>query len=114
MKMYTASGNPAASPEKPLVMWLGSNGVKLRCPALEISAATDTTTSTSISNAKKNPAILVDTFGTSGTRDANSNRDAGGGSVSPAPGESAPLSAGSQQETGLAAPLACRAGAAES
>jgi hypothetical protein len=62
MNRYTASGNPAASPEKPLVMWLGSNGVRFRCPPLEISAATDTTTSTSISNAKKNPAILVDTL----------------------------------------------------
>ena len=43
-------------------MWLGSNGMSERCPPFLISAATETTTSTSISNAKKSPAILVDTL----------------------------------------------------
>ncbi len=55
-----ASGKPAASPENPLVMWLGSNGMADRCPPFLISEATDTTISTSISKPKKNPAILVE------------------------------------------------------
>ena len=42
-------------------MWLGSNGTADRWPPFLISDATDTTTSTSISNAKKNPASLVET-----------------------------------------------------
>ena len=56
-----ASGNPAARPLKPLVMWLGSNGTADRWPPFLISAATDTTTSTSISKPKNSPASLVDT-----------------------------------------------------
>ena len=56
-----ASGKPAASPEKPLVRWLGSNGTADRCPPCWMIAMTDTTTRTSISNTKKNPASLVDT-----------------------------------------------------
>ena len=42
-------------------MWLGWNGTALRWPPFLISAATDTTTSTSISKPKKKPASLVDT-----------------------------------------------------
>ena len=42
-------------------MWLGSNGVRLRCPRCWISAATETTTRTSISKPKKKPASRVDT-----------------------------------------------------
>jgi hypothetical protein len=56
-----ASGKPAARPLKPLVMWLGSNGMKLRCPPFLISAATDTTSSTSISKPKNRPASRVET-----------------------------------------------------
>ncbi len=56
-----ASGKPAARPVKPLVMWLGSNGVKLRWPPFLMITATETTTSTSISKAKKSPASLVET-----------------------------------------------------
>ena len=56
-----ASGKPAASPEKPFVMWLGSNGAADRWPPFLISGATETTTSTSISKPKKSPASLVDT-----------------------------------------------------
>ena len=42
-------------------MWLGSNGTAHRCPPFLMMAATETTTSTSISKAKKNPASFVDT-----------------------------------------------------
>ena len=41
-------------------MWLGSNGTADRWPPFLTRDATETTTRTSISNAKKNPAILVD------------------------------------------------------
>ena len=61
MNRYTASGKPAARPLKPLVMLCGSNGAPDRWPPFLISAATDTTNSTSISKAKKKPASLVDT-----------------------------------------------------
>ncbi len=61
MNRYTASGKPAASPENPLVMWLGSNGVMDRWPPFLIRAAMETTSSTSISKPKKNPASFVDT-----------------------------------------------------
>src|ERR1022692_5123532 len=56
-----ASGKPAARPRNPLVMWLGLNGTRLRWPPFLISTATETTISTSISNAKKKPASFVDT-----------------------------------------------------
>ena len=56
-----ASGNPAARPLKPLVMWLGSNGTADRCPPFLMIAATETTISTSISKPKNSPASLVDT-----------------------------------------------------
>jgi hypothetical protein len=56
-----ASGKPAARPLKPLVMFLGSNGAKLRWPPFMISVATATTSSTTSSKTKKNPASLVDT-----------------------------------------------------
>ena len=42
-------------------MWLGSNGTADRWPPFLMSAATDTTTSTSISKPKNSPASLVDT-----------------------------------------------------
>ena len=42
-------------------MWLGSNGTADRWPPFLISAATETTISTSISKPKKTPASLVDT-----------------------------------------------------
>ncbi len=56
-----ASGKPLARPVKPSVMWLGSNGVKLRWPAFWMITTTDTTTRTSISKPKKAPASLVET-----------------------------------------------------
>ncbi len=61
MNRYTASGKPAARPVKPLVMWLGSNGAKLRWPPFWMITTTDTTMSTSISKPKKRPASLVET-----------------------------------------------------
>jgi hypothetical protein len=42
-------------------MWLGSNGTPDRWPPFLISAAIDTTSSTSSSKPKKKPASLVDT-----------------------------------------------------
>jgi hypothetical protein len=42
-------------------MFLGSNGAKVRWPPLLISVAMATTSSTTSSKAKKNPASLVDT-----------------------------------------------------
>src|SRR5260370_8015345 len=55
------SGKAAARPVKPWVILLGSNGTPDRWPPCLISVATDTTSSTSSSKAKKKPASLVDT-----------------------------------------------------
>ena len=56
-----ASGKARARPLKWLVRWLGWNGTVLRWPPFLISTATDTTSSTVSSKAKKKPASLVDT-----------------------------------------------------
>jgi hypothetical protein len=61
MNRYTASGKARARPLKWLVRWLGWNGTELRWPPFLISTATDTTSSTTSSKPKKNPASLVDT-----------------------------------------------------